>query len=92
VAEPAPPPPLTARSQAEIQADIDRAAACLRALRAEQAEAHFTARPAIAARIQLIQEKLDRLYEEKRRARSSFGAPPRRTRAADVAARLFAES
>jgi hypothetical protein len=68
VTELAPPPPLTTRSPAEIQADIDRAVAGLRALRARQAGAHFADRPGLAARIQAVQDKLDRLYEEKRAA------------------------
>jgi hypothetical protein len=68
VTELAPPPPLTTRSPAEIQADIDRAVAGLRALRARQAGAHFADRPGLAARIQALQDQLDRLYEEKRAA------------------------
>lgn len=60
--------PVVSRSAPTIQADIDRTVARLRALRAEQANAYFTTRPAIALKIQTLQDKLDRLYEEKRAA------------------------
>ncbi|GEM_PF-2606391 len=65
-----PPPPITRRSPAEIQADIDRAVADLRALRARQAGVHFADRPGLAAQIQVLQDKLDRFYEEKRAAQA----------------------
>jgi len=56
----------TAKSAVKIQADINRVVTRLRALRTQQADIHFTTQPARTLKLRALQEKLDRLYEEKR--------------------------
>lgn len=68
MATPSAPFPITSRSIAEVQRDIDRVSADLRELRTRQSHADMWDRPKIALTIDAAQTRLDQLYEEKRAA------------------------